>query len=218
MLRRLLSNRSGSSAAEFALVLPVAIAFFFGILDGGRYLWEVNRAGKATQAGARAAAVTDMIPQGVVDYSYVIDGGLSQGSVVDDTAFPGVQCEAPSGVVTCEWLGSPSEAFSLNPLDAAFQRIVKRMQVMMPTIGPENVVVTYYNSGLGFAGDPSGPDVAPLISVRLQNMEFRPILTSLFGLSWDLPGSDYTLTQEDGAGWCFEEMREVDAANDCEIS
>ena len=58
MIRRLLLDRTASSAAEFAMVLPLLILFLFGIIDGGRYMWEVNKAEKATQAGARVAIAT----------------------------------------------------------------------------------------------------------------------------------------------------------------
>ena len=47
--------------AEFALVLPVALLFLLGIVDAGRYLYEVNQLEKATQMGARFAVVTDPV-------------------------------------------------------------------------------------------------------------------------------------------------------------
>ena len=55
----LLRDRSAASAAEFALVLPLLLLFLFGIIDAGRFMWEYNRAEKATQVGARVAVVTD---------------------------------------------------------------------------------------------------------------------------------------------------------------
>ena len=42
-------NRSGASAAEFALVLPILLILLLGIIDAGRWLWTYNRAEKATQ-------------------------------------------------------------------------------------------------------------------------------------------------------------------------
>ncbi len=196
-------------------MLPLVVLLFFGIIDGGRYLWEVNRASKATQAGARAAAVTHMVPQGLANYSFAISAGIPQGQPVSEAYFTGVQCEQAGGSVDCDWLGSPSDDFDLDPLDCAFDTVVNRMRVFMPRLETENVVVAYYNSGLGFSGDPSGPDVAPLISVRLKDIDFQPILTGLFGLSWPLPSSDYTITQEDGMGWKYEE---VPNDNECDAS
>ena len=42
-------------------MLPLLILFLFGIIDAGRFLWEINRAEKATQVGARLAVVTDVV-------------------------------------------------------------------------------------------------------------------------------------------------------------
>ena len=55
--RCLVADCRGASAAEFSLVLPLLILLLFGIIDAGRLLWEVNRAEKATQMGARYAIV-----------------------------------------------------------------------------------------------------------------------------------------------------------------
>ena len=52
------------------MVLPLLILFLFGIIDGGRSLWEVNKAEKATQAGARVAVVTDVLDSGLRDENY----------------------------------------------------------------------------------------------------------------------------------------------------
>ena len=62
ILGKLCRDRSGAGAAEFALVLPLFLMFLLGIIDAGRYMWEHNRAEKATQMGTRYAVVTDMVP------------------------------------------------------------------------------------------------------------------------------------------------------------
>ena len=67
----LIRDRRGASAAEFALVLPLLILLLFGIIDAGRFMWEINRAEKATQVGARMAVVTDPVSRGLVNHSYV---------------------------------------------------------------------------------------------------------------------------------------------------
>ena len=77
-IHRLVRSQSGASAAEFGLVLPLLIVLLLGIIDAGRFIWEYNRAEKATQAGARVAIVTQILPQGVADCLYV---GLSVGGV-----------------------------------------------------------------------------------------------------------------------------------------
>ena len=66
-------------------------------------------------------------------------------------------------------------------------------------IGSTNVTVDYDWSGLGYAGDPTGPDVAPLVTVRTTGLQFRPtFLANIF--DFGLPDLSYTLTMEDGQG------------------
>ena len=82
----------------------------------------------------------------------------------------------------------------------AFANIVARMQDMYPAITPADVEIEYRNVGLGYAGDPHGPDVAPLVTVRLKDMKFTPITFLLFGGEIDMPDFRAALTLEDGSG------------------
>lgn len=201
MMRRLILDRTASSAAEFAMVLPLLILFLFGIFDGGRYLWEVNKAEKATQAGARVAVVTDVLSGGLESYSYVGQtvGGvtLTQGDQIPAAALGSITCIKPSGTVTCSGSGTFPAIGTVD--GASFDRIVQRMQFMKPDIAATNVTVTYRGSGLGFAGDPNGMEIAPLVTVELQNMQFRPVV--LFNaVAINLPRFRTTLTAEDSDG------------------
>ncbi len=72
-------DERGATAAEFAMLLPIALLFLLGLIDVGRYAWSVNQAEKATQIGARWAVATDMIPQGLYDYSFALDVWHSSG-------------------------------------------------------------------------------------------------------------------------------------------
>jgi Flp pilus assembly protein TadG len=65
LLRRLARDQRGSSAVEFAMVVPLTLILLFGIIDGGRFAWEFNRAEKATQMGARMAVVTNPVAGGI---------------------------------------------------------------------------------------------------------------------------------------------------------
>lgn len=192
--RNLIRDQRGGPAAEFALVLPLILLFLFGIIDVGRYVWEVNRAEKATQTGARWAAVTDMIPSGLAGYSFATSAGIPAGTAVTPDAFPGLSCTSAG----CTCLGTCSFPTTANT--TAFNNLVDRMNDIKPDIAAANVIVEYRYSGLGFAGDPNGPDVAPIISVRLRDMEFVPTTLILFGGDIDLPDFSYSLTMEDGSG------------------
>jgi Flp pilus assembly protein TadG len=51
-------NSSGSVAVEFALLLPVYIAFIFGIIEFGRMIWIRNTMEFAAEQAARYGAIT----------------------------------------------------------------------------------------------------------------------------------------------------------------
>jgi len=209
VLAAFLRDRHGASAAEFALLLPLFLLFLLGIVDAGRYAWEFNQAEKATQTGARWAVATDLIPggsasNGLRDYSFAVSGGIAQGTVVPISAFPGVYCQTASGSLGCTCKTGGSCSFSVATTDAtaqaAWTALVGRMQDIYPNITAANVRVDYDWSGLGFSGDPNGPDVAPLVTVSLRNIEFQPMTLMLFSGTLPIPSASYALTMEDGQG------------------
>lgn len=200
--RALLADRRGGSAAEFALVLPILILLLFGVIDAGRLGYEYNEAAKATQIGARYAVVTDTFAPGLVSANYVgldPDGGgasppLTQGDRVPASAFGAVECNSQS----CTCKTSPCPALgTFNSTN--FQAMTARMRAMRATIEDADVTVTYSGSGLGYAGDPNGMDIAPLVTVSLSNVEFRPLF--LFNMvAFNLPDFRTTLSSEDSSG------------------
>ncbi len=191
-------DESGATAAEFALVLPLLLLFLFGIIDVGRLMYTWNQAEKATQMGARMAVVTDMVPGGL--YTKDWSTTLGQGVPVTTASFGEASCTKPASGLQCE-CNSGDTCPTLTPyVPEAFNAIVTRMQAFLPTLTAANVAIDYTNSGLGYAGDPNGADVAPLITVRIVGMEFRPITLILFDAAFDMPEFRTGLTMEDGSG------------------
>lgn len=199
----------GGPAAEFALVLPLAITFLFGIIDVGRLMWTWNKAEKATQMGVRYAVVTDYIAPSLASQNFVGQGGLTQGDIIPVSAYGTTTCDKPtttaaitcSCVGTCPWGASPAIATATgSPAKNPYTRIFDRMDAIMPELTPENIKVLYQPSGIGFAGDPNGSDIAPLVTVQLTGVKFQPILLQLFGRTITLPDFSASLTLEDGAG------------------
>lgn len=203
------------NAAEFALVVPAFLVFLLGTIDVGRFIWAVNENAKAVQIGARWAVATDIIPGGDVGcattpppasagmkcYSYAIHGGILQGTTVPEADFPTTVCSAASDAASlaCTCTGCPFDTSVDGAGLAAFNALATRMHRIQPRIDADNIVITYEWSGLGYAGDPNGPDVSPMVTVALRNMEFRPIF--LGGMvAVGLPGGAYGLTMEDGDG------------------
>ena len=191
-LRRLAKDASGASAAEFGLVLPLLILLLFGIIDAGRFMWSINRAEKAAQMGVRMAVLTDNLSTAVgANYANTSCGGtvIQPGDTIPPSCFTNVSCNNmgcnPGGSVT--------------GYGTKFNAIVGKMDAFMREIDASKVTIEYSQSGLGYAGDPNGPDVAPIVTVRLSGLPFQPMM--LLGLvNIGLPEIRTSLTFEDGVG------------------
>lgn len=191
--QRMVTDQRGATAAEFALVLPLIILILFAIIDVGIYGFKINRDEKATQMGARMAVVIDPVDSGMAGYSF-IENGYMQGDPIPASALGQVTCTA-SGCTcdsTCPW----TPTLNTGP----FNLIVGRMQKVDPAIKASNVAIEYRGSGLGYAGDPSGMEIAPLTTVKLQQMKYRPLTLLFFNADIPLPSFKYTLTSEDSSG------------------
>ncbi|HKR16229.1 MAG TPA: TadE/TadG family type IV pilus assembly protein [Rhizorhapis sp.] len=199
-------DKKAASAAEFAMVLPLLLIFLLGMLDVGRLMWTWNKAEKATQAGVRYAVATSMVSGELFDYRFTVDGGVSQGDAVPSTTFDYLICTEENDCTDDLADGTPAcEGSACSEIEAvldtnAFDGLVTRMQALFPEIETDNVVIEYKNIGLGFAGDPNGADVSPLVKVSLQNMTFHPITFMLFNGTITLPDFSAALTMEDGQG------------------
>jgi hypothetical protein len=202
-LRKFLADPSAATAAEFALVLPVALLFLLGIIDVGRYFWSINRLEKAVQVGTRYAVSTGLVASGFNDEDYVgvtcPSGVLQAGDRICREALDPVVCTAASCTCTGNCPGD------LTSDAAAFTNIVGRMRVIAPQIGSNDVRIIYTGSGIGYAGDPREDDdgnplsqVSPIVTVQVLNQRMRAI--SLLGLGMRLPSFQYSQTLEDGEG------------------
>jgi hypothetical protein len=218
-LPTLLRNDRAASAAEFALVLPILLLFLLGIVDAGRFIWDYNRAEKATQMGVRYAVATNPVAPGLSTYSFA-SAGVPAGNSVPTSSAGGTVwfASATCNNTTCNPTTSPCSGSSgicggIGYNSTAFTNIVDRMRVFYPGITAANVEIEYRNLGLGYAGapdyeDPDNPgttiynsDVAPLVTVRLKNLTFRPITLLLFKqASFNMPDFAAALTFEDGSG------------------
>lgn len=182
-------NQRGATAAEFTMVVVVFLILVFGGIDFGRALWEWNQAAKATQYGARMAVVTNIVAEGLQAY----DGLAAAGGNGDPVPIAAIS----PNPITC----NSSGCNGYGPLDAvAFSAIVARMKQMFRRIEEANVVIEYRHIGLGFAGNPFGPDIVPAVTVKLRNMTFQFMTPGLAGLAdISMPEFATTLTGEDMA-------------------
>jgi hypothetical protein len=56
-MKRLFRDRSGQSLVEFALVFPIFMLLLFGLIDGGRLVYQHSVLSQAAREGARLASV-----------------------------------------------------------------------------------------------------------------------------------------------------------------
>jgi Flp pilus assembly protein TadG len=214
-LRTFLRNQSGATAAEFAMVLPVALLFFLGTIDIGRYFWLINEGEKAVQAGVRYAVATRVVTPGLNTATYIgfvcPSGTLKVGDTICREALGTITCSGTGSAVSCTCapssLGNTSCPTLGTPNLSAFNSIVHRMQVIDQRIGAANVRVKYSGSGVGFAGDPvvdgsSTPvalsEISPVVTIEVSGVTFRSM--SLLGFGLTLPNFRYSQTLEDGDG------------------
>ncbi len=205
-VRSFLRDEAGAVFAEFALLLPFLVVIVFGSVDFLYAFYQWNAAAKAVEVGARIAAVSDPVAAGL--------NRLSNQALLNGAA-PGAA--VPAFVVTCKESSCACEgtcpALAGNLFDAAaMQRIVfgrgsaacgdatsyetTGMCDVLPSITPDNVVIVYSQTGLGYAGRPGGP--VPTITVSLQHMEFKFFfLTAIMGMKIAIPPMTTTITGED---------------------
>lgn len=85
----------GQSLVEFALVLPLLLTIFLGLMEGGYYAYAVNAVNHGTQEGARRAILTfenkatlDQVVARVVEAAqpFVVPSGSVSVSVSGSTS------------------------------------------------------------------------------------------------------------------------------------
>jgi hypothetical protein len=180
------------------MVLPLLLVLLFGIIDAGRWMWMYNEAEKATQMGARFAIVSNPVSPGI-RASYLAVNGLMQGDPIAAGEFGKITCTVADGCV-CTTTPCPSPGTFDSP---AFEKIGDRMRLFLPQLSNENIAIEYSSSGLGYAGNPDGPDISPMVTVKVGSpatpLQFTPI-TSFLLTSMNMPSFTTSLTAEDLSG------------------
>jgi Flp pilus assembly pilin Flp len=184
ILRRKLSSwrdQSGAVAVEFGLIGGIFIVLLMGMIDVGQAFWQFNQATKALHVGVRLAAVSDPISSDLKTMT-----GIS-GTVEEGDPMPYFQRVCNGATRSCS--GGAYDAAAMNTIvygrgNAACPTTPQAYPAMcqiFPRVQPQNVVVEYTQTGLGFAGRPGGP--VPTITVRLTGLDFNfTVLNGMLGL------------------------------------
>jgi Flp pilus assembly protein TadG len=173
---------SGAVAVEFGLMSVVFITMLVGLMEFGTAYWQWNQAAKALQLGVRLAAVSNPVSSDLTSFT-----GLSS-TVEEGDPMPYFKRTCSGATVTCT--GGTYDAAAMRTLvygrgntscPTTAQRYPPICQIF-PRITPQNVIVEYTQTGLGFAGRPGGP--LPSITIRLTGLDFNfVVLDSLIGLT-----------------------------------
>ena len=199
-LRGFAPDAGGATSVEFGLIAGVLFALLFGITDFGYAFWQWSSAAKALQLGVRLAAVSDPVSSDLKTYT-----GLSS-TVLDGDAMPYYQRVCNGTSKSCS--GGTFDQTALNTIvygrgnascPTAPQPFAPMCQIFT-RIKPENVVIEYVHTGLGYAGRPGGPIPTIKLSLTGLNYDFL-ILNGFMGLPpISMSGLMATTTGEDLSG------------------
>lgn len=190
-LRDLLRSPHGTTTVEFAVIAPLFFVLLLSFIELsiGYYWWKSTQ--KAAQIGARWAIVRD-----------VAASGVPATNLRSATGVFGLPCQLdpspcgswPQASYVCDG------ASGAGCTAGAFDALVTRMRAIFPAFEAENVRVTYWETGLGYAGGPS----IPAVTVTLTEVPFQlgvlGLITGLIGggrTLLTLPDISATFTGED---------------------
>jgi Flp pilus assembly protein TadG len=201
-LKRLRDDTEGAAFLEFTVFAMFFFTFLFGIVEFTLAYYQWNAGTKAVQLGARLAAVSSPVSDELAVASWDL-ADYAPGDIVSiDDGFT-IVCFGAAA--ECDDDPDSYNADAMNTL--VFGRGNSSCaEATAPNFGmchlftrvkPENVVVTYTYTGLGYAGRPGGP--VPTIRVELVDIPMQFIFfDALFGLNqYDIPGLASTVTGED---------------------
>jgi Flp pilus assembly protein TadG len=190
----------GAVMVEYAMILPLLMALFFGIIDFGFMLFQWQQAVKAAQAGARQAVVVAPISSKVANFDGTTANGSSNGGTVGNSCsvlvngnnpciFTTATCTSSGGSVSCDDGSTASTA--------SFNTIVGVMRLVFPQLAPSSVQIVYSATGFGTVGV-SPPGAAVQVSIVNMNYTFigLPIFETGLANTLPLPSSASTLTGE----------------------
>lgn len=168
-IARFLRDQNGATLPELAMVMPLFLLIFMGMIDFGRMAFHYVAAERAMNIASRVAAVRPPVCAGVPETH------VRPSTVSGTPPEFGTSCRAGAGI--CADPGTVS--CSGTATSATATEIWALVQGAMPVSADvSNLSFSYaYDSNLGFLGGP----YVPVVTVGLQNVDFE-FLTPLGGL------------------------------------
>lgn len=187
-LMRIVSDEAGAVLVEATVLLPILVVFMLGAVGFAFAFFQNSAASKAVEVGTRLAAVSDPVATGLdtlglnaiklgVDapdpmppFTVTCDGSTSTCNCTDTTTYPvcaGANITYNPDAMKTIVYGRDG----LNKCGDAKSYYYAGMCDFFVNIGLANVKIKYQQTGLGYAGRPSGP--IPTVVVSLQNLPFQ---------------------------------------------
>jgi TadE-like protein len=182
LVRNVARDERGAVLVEVTIVMTIMLVFLLGSIEFLLVFYQRNAAAKAVQIGVRIAAVSDPVARGLNGLSAgVLGPRVSQGDAMPDFI---VTCDGGAARCICSGGICPAD-LAYNA--AAMSTIVfgrgstscgdarssydTGMCDIFARITPANVIITYAQSGLGFAGRPGGP--VPTVAISLKDLRLQ---------------------------------------------
>jgi hypothetical protein len=206
-------SESGAVLIEMTATIFTFLVLLFGVIEFSYIFYQWNSATRATERGARLAAVSSPVASNLTGLT-----GLEPGNNLPGSTMPSFDCTCdgnakactgtvPSGATACTYSEAAMKAILLgrgnNGTSCVRDRNNGGMCQFFASLTQANVVVRYQYTGMGYAGRAAGP--VPTITVSLQNVGYEFILlsglTSLVGVDFPVSATS-TVTGEDlRAAW-----------------
>jgi len=226
ILRAFARSDRGAVLVEGLLALPIFLLACAVIIEFTVAVIQFNQTVKAVQIGARQLAVSAPLTSNFQADLTADLVTISAGNPVPDppidpddivrsecgAALPSDSGPIPACISGVDGSGRPIGVTRLvfggdGVCNSAITRLPIGMCDIMPQIRPENVRVSYYRTGLGYVGRPTGP--LPTITVQVVGLRFNFFLfdallaVPALGGNTDaptginIPASPVTITGED---------------------
>lgn len=193
MVKRFARSELGATMVETTLVIVTLLILLLGFVDFGLAFYQWNAAGQAVQVGARLAAVSTPVANGLLTAADTADTTL-----VGEPIPAGQYSFVCTGAGTCN-----SGSFNQAAFDLIFEGDATRpgMVDFYPGLAnfEANVRIEYVATGLGYYTRPGGP--VPTIRVSLEGIPFNFFfldgLIAAVGGTITMPNMASTVTGED---------------------
>jgi Flp pilus assembly protein TadG len=205
---RFVRDQGGGVLVETTIMLSIVLVFVLGSVDFLFAFYQWNAAAKAVELGARIAAVSNPLVNGLNALSTSV---VSSSVHIGDTmpTFTVTCNNAGNGSCSCSGTCTGVSGYNSSALNTivfgrgstacgdATSPYHAGMCDIFPRIQAANVKVVYAQTGLGYAGRNGGP--VPTITVSIQNLTFQfYFLGGLLGLTnINMPALQTTITGED---------------------